>query len=118
MKREYSIFKTLKYLSKQRVALILQPGSVWVIEKAIPETEENLENIQTCRMRGWVEILIESIPVEDLNSDGSLPNNGLTKKQPIYKLTDSGWNAIHRTHVMVLLGVIISLIGVAIAVSS
>lgn len=118
MKREYSIYKTLRFLAKQRVALILQPGNVWVIEKAIPETETNLENLQTCMMRGWVEVLHESVRSGHLKPDGQLPDgNMFQNEKPIYKLTDSGWNAIHRTHVMGLLGIIIALIGVAIALS-
>lgn len=117
MKREYTIYKTLQLLSKQRVALILQPGNVLVIEKSIPETDQNLENIQTCLMRGWVEILHESVLSGQLKSDGSLPDgNWFQNEKPIYRLTDSGWNAIHRTHVMVLLSIIISLIGAAVAV--
>jgi hypothetical protein len=114
LKREYSIYKTLRLLAKQRVALVL-PGNVWVIEKAIPQTETNLENLQTCMMRGWVEILHDSVNAGRLTPDGHLPNgNPFQSKQPIYKLTDSGWNAIHRTHITGLLGVIIALIGVAI----
>ena len=42
---------------------------MWVIEKAIPQTEHNLENIQTRLMRGWVDILHESIPTVKLNLD-------------------------------------------------
>ncbi|MBU1424690.1 MAG: hypothetical protein KKH12_02130 [Gammaproteobacteria bacterium] len=115
MRREYSIYKTLKQLAKQRVALVLQPGNVWVIERAIPDTEENNENIQTCLMRGWVEILHESIP------NGRVWGDGLPTKQifegtaDVYRLTDSGWNAIHRTHVITLLGVIAALLGAALA---
>lgn len=116
MKREYSIYKTLKFLAKQRVALVLRPGNIWVIEKAIPDTAQNHENIQTCLMRGWVELLHEPIPTEDLNANGSLPDNGNpVKKTNIYRLTDSGWNAIHRTHVMVVLGIAIAILGVVTA---
>jgi len=51
MKREYSIYRTLKLLARQRVGIVLQPGNVWVIEKAMPHTEQNNENTQTCLMR-------------------------------------------------------------------
>jgi len=119
MKREYSIYKTLKLLARQRVALVLQPENVWIIEKAMPDTEINRENVQTCLMRGWVEVLHESIPTGNLNADGSLPNGKVFDgKTTVYRLTDSGWNAIHRTHVMVLLGTIVSLAGVAITLLS
>lgn len=108
-KREYSIYKTLSRVSKQRVVLVLQPGNAWVIEKALPDTEQNQANIRTCMIRGWVALLHESIPSTNIDN-----NNDLSKEnnQDIYKLTDSGWNAIHRTHVIALLSIIIALLGV------
>lgn len=97
------------------MAIVLQPGNVWVIEKAMPDTEQNRENIQTCLMRGWIEVLQESVPSGKLKADGSLPDSKVFDgTKTIYRLTDSGWNAIHRTHVIGFLSAIISLIGVAI----
>jgi len=118
MKREYSIYQTLRLLARQRVGIVLQPGNVWVIEKAMPHTEQNNENIQTCLMRGWVEVLHESIPTGKLNVDGLPDGRGFDGVETIYRLTDSGWNAIHRTHVMVLLGIVVSLMSVAITLLS
>ena len=119
MKREYSIYRTLKALSKQRVALILQPGNVWVIEKAIPDSETKEENLRTCHLRGWVEPIVNAIPKGKLAPDGSLPSGDIfTEQTPLYRLTDSGWNAIHRTHVIALLGIILSLIAAGVAVLS
>lgn len=117
MKREYSIYKTLKALSKQRVALILQPGNVWVIEKAIPDSEKKEENLRTCHLRGWVEPIENAIPKGNLTPDGKLPSGDIfTKKAPLYRLTDSGWNAIHRTYVITFLSIILSIIAVGVAV--
>ena len=116
MKREYSIYQTLKALSKQRVALILQPGNVWVIEKSIPDSVEKKENLRTCHLRGWVEPIENAIPKGKLEPDGSLPSGDIfTEQVPLYRLTDSGWNAIHRTHVITLLSIILSLIAVGVA---
>jgi len=118
MKREYSIYRTLKFLSKQRVALVLQPGDVWVIEKALPETEEHFENIQTCLMRGWVEILRDSVPTGKLQPDGSLPDGEIfSNEKHLYRLTDSGWNAIHRSHMLNILGVFATLIGIIVTLA-
>lgn len=116
MKREYSIYRTLKLLSKQRVALVLQPGNIWVIEKALPVSEEHFANIQTCLMRGWVEVLRDSVPTGVLKSDGSLPDGDMFQNEKhLYRLTDSGWNAIHRTYILGVLGLIATLIGIAVA---
>ena len=113
LKREYSIYKTLTCISKQRVVLLLQPRNAWVMEKALPNTDQNQANIRTCMIRGWVDLLHESVPSTNIDN-----NYGLSKEpefnnnENIYKLTDSGWNAIHRTHVIALLGIIIALLGV------
>ena len=118
MRREYSIYRTLKGLSKQRVRAIFQPKNIWLIECALPDTAENNENLLTCRMRGWVEILENSVPKGQVTKDGTFETEEMfSGRAPIYKLTDSGWNAIHRTHVQALLGVIVALLGVAISVN-
>ena len=116
LKREFSVYKTLKRLSKQRVAIVLQPGNVWVIENALPDTERSQENLQTCLMRGWVELLHESIPTSKIDPNNiKLPDLSQASKEHIYRLTDSGWNAIHRSHTMGLLGIIMTLVGTLIA---
>lgn len=113
LKREYSIYKTLTCISKQRVVLFLQPGNAWVIEKALPDADQNQANIRTCMIRGWVDLLRESIPSTNIDNNYDLSKAlDLNRKEDIYKLTDSGWNAIHRTHVITLLSIIIALLGV------
>ncbi len=116
MKREYSIYKTLRQLAKQRVAMVHQPGNYWVIENAMPMTKQNEENLQTCMMRGWVEILHESVPTQNLTDSMEIKDSVNAGNQHIYKLTDGGWNAIHRTHVLVVLGLILAVISTGVTV--
>ena len=117
--KEYSIRKTLKTLSKQRVALILQPGNVWVIEKSVGDDEKTEVNLRTCHIRGWIEPIENAIPKGDLTPDGKLPEGYLfTKHGPLYRLTDSGWNAIHRSHVITLLGLIVSVLALGLIILS
>ena len=117
MRWDFSIYRTLKAVSKQRVALILQPGNCWVVERAVPDNDETEANLRTCHLRGWVEPLVNSIPKGKLTDEGQLPEgNMFTQNGPVYRLTDSGWNAIHRTHVMALLGMIVSLIAVGVGI--
>jgi hypothetical protein len=42
-RREATIRRTLRALARQRVAIVLQPGNVWVIEKAIEENSDTNE---------------------------------------------------------------------------
>ena len=54
--------------------------------------------LRSCHLRGWVEVLTDAVPSDSLNEDGTLPGTlNLEKVAPLYRLTDAGWNAIHRT---------------------
>ena len=98
-KRELRIRRALRALARQRVAVILQPGSVWVVEKAPTGIPHFDVSICTCILRGWVSILHEAIPNAELGSDGYLPTGPMfTVKAPVYRLTEAGWLAIHRSH--------------------
>ena len=52
-----------------------------------------------------------------MTKDGSLEDEMFSGTAPVYRLTDSGWNAIHRTHVQALLAVIVALIGLMLSVN-
>jgi hypothetical protein len=110
MKREWSIYCTLRALARQRVAAVLQPGGILVVERA---TEETKENIRTCQLRGWIEPIADGVPKGRLTEDGRLPAGQVfTERSTVYRLTDSGWNAIHRSHVITLLGLIAALLAI------
>jgi hypothetical protein len=81
LKREHNIRRTSGKLSRQRVALVLQPGNLWVIEKALEEAAETDAALKTCHMRGWVEPLESAIPRGKLTPDGRLPENFKSKEQ-------------------------------------
>ena len=115
LRREWKIRTVLRRLSRQRVALVLQPGKVWVIEKAVPDNLETDADLKTCYMRGWVEPLENSVPKGRLKPDGSLPDQLFESDGPVWKLTDSGWNAIHRAHEWALVGILIGIVGVFLA---
>ena len=97
--RERFIRKTLRKLSRQRVVGIAQPGNVWVIEKSPPKGKKLDAALRTCHIRGWIEILVNAVPKGQLTKEGELPDGKIFDEVgPIYRLTDSGWNAINRTH--------------------
>lgn len=111
---EQNIKRTLHRLARQRVRLILPPD-VLVIENAVGNDEHIVAALRTCWLRGWAELVHNAIPSGELASDGQISNPPFTNRSPIYRMTDSGWAAVHRSHMWVLLGVTIGLLSLLIA---
>jgi hypothetical protein len=112
-RREFSIYRTLRAMSRQRVAMLLKPGNVWVIEKAVPDNDQTEAELRTCHMRGWIEPIENSVAAGNLTPDGELPKGPLlTKRKPLYRLTDSGWNHIYRANSVALFGAFLAVVGV------
>ena len=114
--RERHIRRTLRALARQRVAMVLQPGNVFVIERAIPDDEDTLAALRTCHMRGWVEPMFEeAVP------QGRVPPPGrpitFDHTRPIYRLTDSGWAVIRRSQELGILSIVLALVGVIVALA-
>ncbi len=113
-KRERRIRKVLAGLARQRVALILQPQGVWVIERALVRDKDTEAALMTCHMRGWVEPLHDSMPTGDLTEDMKLPTGPMfTRTQTVFRLTDGGWNALNRVHAWTLVAVAIGVLSLA-----
>ena len=109
-KRERRIRRVLRSLAGQRVVAVLQPGSVWLIENA-PDLPGKEEAITTCLMRGWVEVLQDAVPKGQLGADGLPDRNEPFKGHgTIYRITDSGWAVINRTHTWVMATFAVSLL--------
>ncbi len=109
--KEWLIRRILRKLSRQRVVLVLQPGDVWVIEKAVEDTEETDSALKTCYMRGWVEPIEKALPRGKLTPEGKLPDGNIFDRTgPFYRLTDSGWSVINRSHQLLLITVLIAVL--------
>lgn len=115
-KRERQIRKVLAGLARQRVAIVLQPGGVWVVEKALQRNDDTEAALATCQMRGWVEALHDDMPVGDLDPN-NLPASPppFTRTETTYRLTEGGWAALNRAHAWTLVGIIVAVVGVALA---
>lgn len=113
--REYKIIKHMRKLARQRVAMVLQPGNVWVLEKAPPHNEESDQILLTCWIRGWVEPHSFDIPQAQLTPEGGLPSAASIKRANFYRLTDGGWHAIHRTHELSILAIMLTIISMILA---
>jgi hypothetical protein len=116
---EKEIQQTLKRLSKQRVAFVLQPGNVWIIDNVIEDSEKADAALKTCHMRGWVEPIEKSLPRGKLTPDQNLPaGNMFTDAGPLYRLTEAGWSVINRTHGWSVFAVVISILSFAVSALS
>lgn len=113
-RRERWIRKVLAGLARQRVALVLQPGNVWVIELALERDGRTEAALRTCHMRGWIEPLHDSVQTRDVTPDLKLPSDSIpARTETLYRLTDGGWNALNRAHVWTLFGIVIGIVSLA-----
>jgi hypothetical protein len=99
LKRERATRRALRAISRQRVALVLQPGNVLVVEQRPPNEEWFDIAFRTCHIRGWVDVLHDSIPSGSVGIDGGKPAfPAELKPRTIYRLTEGGWAVIHRSY--------------------
>lgn len=112
---EYQIRQVLRKLSKQRVRAVLS-GNVWLIDNAVPESENSDCALLTCLLRGWVELYETDVPTRQLEGDLKLPTGKMfNKKSPIYTLSGAGWDAINRTHLWTFLTLLIAIAALLVA---
>jgi len=116
---ERDIRRALKRLSRQRVALVLQPGNVWVIENAVEDNEETDAALKTAYIRGWVKPIVNALPKGKLTPDGALPSGDLFQGVgPVWQLTEGGWTVVNRTHWWALFAILISALSFSVSVGS
>lgn len=115
----WKLHRFLSKLARQRVGMVTD-GNHWLIEYAVETNNENRALMLTCQLRGWVEILHEGVPSAALKSNGDIPPNILDnlKKENIWRLTDSGWAAIHRSHQITILGVFLVILGLILGLAT
>lgn len=119
IRKERLIRKALRAIARQRVALILKPGNVMVVENSTPDTEWFDLAVKTAHIRGWVEILHDSIPMGRLRFEGNtpvFPNEA--EQQAMYRLTEGGWAIINRSHTWIRATFFISFLGVVATLAS
>ena len=119
LRREYKVKKALQAIAKQRVALVLQPGNVEVIECAPPDEEWFDTGVRTARIRGWVDVLHENLPTGNMKMIGDVPHPpSQMPPKTHYKLTEAGWAVLNRSHGWVLATFIVSTLGLVISVAA
>lgn len=117
-RQEREIRKVLRRLGKQRLAMILQPGGVWVIERAVSDGEHTPAHLSTCYLRGWAEPLGNAIPSGEAPPDGRLaPDRPVfTRTTQLYRLTDSGWAVVNRLQIWLLCTVGVGVVSMLVSV--
>ncbi|MCX2760076.1 hypothetical protein OQJ65_17215 [Vibrio sp. Sgm 22] len=115
---EFKMHRVLKKVARQRVAIILEPGNVPVVERAIGRDEETKTFLLTAQIRGWVDVLHENMPTGKIDGDGNmLSDQPFTSKETHWKLTDSGWAAIQRRHQLSVLSLGVAIIAILIGIN-
>ncbi|HHC6471119.1 TPA: hypothetical protein ACN359_004547 [Vibrio parahaemolyticus] len=115
---EFKMHRVLKKVARQRVAMILQPGNVPVIERAIRRDEETKTFLLTAQIRGWVDVLHDNMPTGKVDSNGNMMSDpALTSKETHWKLTDSGWAVIQRRHQLSVLSLGVAIIAVLVGIN-
>ncbi len=110
-KRERNVRRALQAIAKQRVAMVLQPGNVLVVENSPIHTESFDIAVRTAHIRGWVEVLWDGLPsgqVETVGSQLRVPTQMTPKTH--YRLTEGGWSVIHGTHAWTVSTFVVSLL--------
>jgi hypothetical protein len=118
-RRERQVRRALKAIARQRVAMVLQPGNVQVVELSPPDEEWFDLGVRTCLIRGWVEVLHENLPTSPVRFEGSnLVSPPQLKLKTHYRLTEGGWAVLNRSHGWVLATFLVSSLGFVVAVAS
>lgn len=107
--RELKVRQVLRRLARQRVALVAQPGNVWIIEKALQRDADCEVGLATYAMRGWVEPLYQDLPTNGLSNEGTIaPGLLLTRTESYVRLTEGGWSAIYPAQARVLVNALLA----------
>src|SRR4051794_38504282 len=116
---EAEIRRVLKSLSGQRVAGVLQPGNVWVVDGAVEDNEKTDAALKTAYIRGWGEPIENAVPKGRLGPDGRLPSGPLFQGAgPLWRLTEGGWAIVYQTQLWTLFVIVVSVLSFAVSVAS
>src|SRR5579875_1298479 len=116
---ERQLRHTLRRLAEQKVVLVLQPGNVWVVDRAVEDNDRTDAALKTAWMRGWVEPIHDAVPRGRLGPNNELPQGELYQTAgPLWRLTDAGWAVINRTHGWALFAIVISILSLVVSLGS
>jgi hypothetical protein len=114
--QERKIRKVLKRIAGQRV-LRLTANNVWVIHHALRHSTEIDDALATCRLRGWIEKLDHAVPAPSDYTEREDEQHLLDLVEPLYRLTGSGWDVVHRRQSLIVFATAISALSASVAMS-
>jgi hypothetical protein len=120
---EREVFRILRVLSRQQVyGFVANPEGgdpIWYID-APEDVQENRYPLNTCLLRGWIEVLVVSgqsykkYPI----AQPLIPKGGSFddfSKPPYYRMTTAGWNALYRHYAIARIALAISFLALAVS---
>lgn len=113
-RRERFIRQVLRHVARQRVAMKLEPGNVWVVERALPRDDDTEAALATCLLRGWIDHF-QDLPTGDLSNLGKPDRMLYDSVKSHYRLTESGWSVINNAQAWIRMGVLIGVLGLGAA---
>jgi hypothetical protein len=120
---EREVFRILRILSRQQVhGFVANPEGgdpIWSLD-APEDVQENRYPLNTCLLRGWIEVLdmknpsYKGFPV----AQPLIPKGGSFddfSKPPYYRMTTAGWNALYRHYAITRIALAISLLALTVS---
>ena len=123
---EREVFRILRVISRQQVdGFVANPGGgdpIWSLNEVPADVQENRYPINTCLLRGWIEVLdmggqsYKGFPIAQplIPKDGSFDD---FSRPPYYRMTAAGWNALYRQYAIARLALTISFLALAVSVT-
>jgi len=109
-RKEQAIRRALRGLARQRVATILQPGNMLVVERGPSRREPSDAALRSCHLRGWAEPIANAVRSGTLGPEGTIPDGQVYDRVgPIYRITEAGWHVLHRSHAWIVMTLVIAL---------
>ena len=109
-RKERAIRRALRGLARQRVAAILQPGNMLVVERGPSRREPSDAAIRSCHLRGWAEPIGNAVRSGSLGPDGTIPDGKVYDRVgPIYRITEAGWHVLNRTQAWLVMTFVVAL---------
>ena len=114
---ERAIRRAVRGLARQRVAAILQPGNMLVVERGPSRRDPSEAALRSCHLRGWAEPIANAVRSGSLGPDGTIPEGGIYDRVgPLYRITDAGWHVLRRTHIWVIWTFLVALLSLVAAI--